>query len=304
MTYTERAPDVLWRPSTAAVEQSAMARYVAWPGHNHGVQASGCEDLWSWSVEHLDEFWASVWEFFDVRASQPYHAVLTERGMPGATWFPGARLNYAEQTFRHAMDERPALVVVAEGREPYDVSWAELRRQVGALTQRLREWGVRPGDRVAAYLPNIPEAVVALLATASVGAVWSRGAPEYGTQSVIDRFAQIAPTVLVVTDGYRNGGREVDRTREAAEIASALPSVRCVLAVPCLRPDGSQPADAVSWPDAVAGDAEPAFPSSGSSKASHWNELSTPMSWTTRGSSATTRSSATGSPCPRRRRDV
>lgn len=259
MTNTELAPDVLWRPPTAVVEQSTMARYIATLAHQRGVEISSYEDLWSWSVEHLDDFWASVWEFFDVRASRPYDAVLTDRAMPGTKWFPGARLNYAEQAFRCATDERPALVVVPEGREPYDVSWAELRRQVGVLAQRLREWGVRPGDRVAAYLPNIPEAVVAVLATASVGAVWSCCAPDYGTQSVIDRFRQIEPTVLLVTDGYRYGGRAVDRTQEAAEIARALPSVRRVVAVPYLRPDGSRPADAVSWPDAVAGDVEPVF---------------------------------------------
>jgi acetoacetyl-CoA synthetase len=236
-----------------------MARFVDWLRAWGRVDAADYEALWSWSVEHLDEFWAALWEFFAVRSSAPYETVLADASMPGARWFPGARLNYAEQVFAQETPERPALIAAAEGCAPFEVSWADLRRQVGALAARLREWGVTPGDRVAAYLPNVPEAVVALLATASVGAVWSCCAPDYGTQSVIDRFAQIEPAVLLVTDGYRYGGKRVDRRPEAAEIARSLPSLRRVVAVDHLFSDEPVPAGAVHWREAVSGHAELRF---------------------------------------------
>jgi acetoacetyl-CoA synthetase len=257
MTRTELAPELLWQPSTA--DQSLMAKFMGWLECERAVRAATYEELWTWSVEHLEEFWASLWEFFEVGAAQPADEVLTQRSLPGAVWFPRARLNYAEQVFRHATADRPALVALAEGREPYEVSWADLRGQVGALANQLREWGVRPGDRVGGYLPNIPETVVALLATASVGAVWSCCAPDYGTQSVIDRFAQIEPAVLIVTDGYCYGGRRIDRRAEAAEIARSLPSVRHILAVANLYPDDPPPSNCASWTAVVAGQAEPVF---------------------------------------------
>ena len=236
-----------------------MARFADWLRDRGRVDAADYEALWSWSVDHLDEFWASLWEFFAVRSSAPYEAVLADASMPGARWFPGARLNYAEQVFAQETSERPALIVAAEGSAPVEISWVELRRQVAALAARFREWGVTPGDRVAAYLPNIPETVVALLATASVGAVWSCCAPDYGTQSVIDRFAQIEPTVLLVTDGYRYGGKQIDRRHEAAEIARSLPSVRRVVAIDYLFTGEPVPDGAVRWSDALSGDAELRF---------------------------------------------
>jgi acetoacetyl-CoA synthetase len=243
----------------AGASESSMARFVDWLRSRGHVDVADYEALWTWSVEHLDLFWASLWEFFAVRSSAPYDAVLADASMPGARWFPGTRLNYAEQVFAQETLERPAVVGIAEGRAPAELSWADLRRQVGALAARLRDWGVGPGDRVAAYLPNIPEAVVALLATASVGAVWSCCAPDYGTQSVIDRFAQIEPAVLIVTDGYRYGGKQVDRRADAAEIARSLPSVRRVVAVDYVGAGGPVPRSAVRWSEAVSGDAELRF---------------------------------------------
>jgi acetoacetyl-CoA synthetase len=257
MTHTEQQGPVLLRLPPEAWE-SAMTRFIEWLDVEGRVTVSDYEELWSWSVEHLDDFWAALWEFFAVRASAPYDEVLSDASMPGATWFPGARLNYAEQVFAQASDSRSALIVTAEGTDPSEMSWAELRRQVGALAQQLRAWGVQPGDRVGAYLPNIPEAVVGLLASASIGAVWSCCPPDYGTQSVIDRFAQIEPTVLIVTDGYRYGGRQVDRRSEAAEIAGALPSVRRLVAVSYLfSPDPA--AAGAQWSDVVAGESDLAF---------------------------------------------
>ncbi|HZA00545.1 MAG TPA: acetoacetate--CoA ligase, partial [Acidimicrobiales bacterium] len=238
---------------------SAMARFIAWLSDGGRLDAADYEQLWTWSVEHPEEFWAALWDFFGVRSTSHPETVLADRSMPGATWFPGVRLNYAEQVFTQANPQRAALVVTAEGRDPVEVSWTELRRSVAGLAASLRAWGVKPGDRVGAYLPNIPEAVVGLLAAASVGAVWSCVAPDYGTQSVIDRFAQIEPVVLLVTDGYHWAGKRVDRRAEATEIAAALASVRQVVSVGHLFGDEPVPSGWLRWGDAVAPDAELAF---------------------------------------------
>src|SRR5437763_5851744 len=244
---------------TPGAADSAMARFITWLSAEDRIDVTDYEQLWTWSVDHPEEFWAALWDFFAVQSSGRGDTVLADRSMPEAKWFPGTRLNYAEQVFAQATPDRPALVVTAEGRDPVEVSWAELRRSVAGLAASLRSWGVRPGDRVGAYLPNVPEAVVGLLAAASVGAVWSCVAPDYGTQSVIDRFAQIEPAVLLVTDGYHWGGQRVDRRAEAAEIAAALPSVRQVVAIGHLFGDEPVPSGWRRWGDVAAGDAEPAF---------------------------------------------
>ncbi len=257
MPGTEDAPRLLSPPPARG--DSSMARFIEWLRSERRVDVSTYEELWSWSVEHLEEFWAAAWDFFGIRSSQRYDEVLRHRSMPGAAWFPGARLNYAQQVFEQAAADRPALIVTAEKCDPYEVSWPDLRRQVGALAQQLRDWGVQPGDRIGAYLPNIPQAVVAVLAAASIGAVWSCCAPDYGTQSVIDRFSQIEPVVLIVTDGYRYGGRVVDRRSEAAAIARALPSVRRVVGVSYVYDHEPPVSGVVPWNDAVAGDADLVF---------------------------------------------
>jgi len=239
--------------------ESAMARFIDWLAAEGRAEVSGYEQLWTWSVDHPDEFWPALWDFFAVRSSGRPDTVLADTAMPGAQWFPGVRLNYAEQAFAQATPDRAALVVTVEGGDPVEVSWAALQRSVAGLAHSLRAWGVRPGERVAAYLPNIPEAVVGLLAAASVGAVWSCVAPDYGTQSVIDRFAQIEPAVLLVTDGYHWAGRRVDRRSEAAEIAAALPSVRRVVAVGHLFGDEGTSGGTVPWRDAVAPDGDLVF---------------------------------------------
>ncbi len=177
------------------------------------------DDLWRWSVTDLEGFWGAVWDFFDVMASAPYERVLGRRGMPGAQWFPGARLSYAEHFFRGRDDAAVAIRHASELRELSTWSWGELREQTARLATGLRGLGVRPGDRVAAYMPNIPETIAAFLASASLGAVWSSAAPEFGARSVIDRFAQIKPKVLLAVDGYRYGGRDFDRETVVEQIA-------------------------------------------------------------------------------------
>ena len=187
----------------------------------------------------LDAFWSSIWDFFEVRAHAPYTAVLGSREMPGASWFPGAEMNYAEHALARR-DDHPALIARSETRgldRSTTVTYAELARQVAAVRAGLVKLGVTRGDRVVAYLPNIPEAVIALLATSSLGAIWSSCSPDFGTRAVVDRFSQLDPKVLFVVDGYRYGGRDFDRTPETGEIERSLPSLKATVVLPYLRPD-------------------------------------------------------------------
>jgi acetoacetyl-CoA synthetase len=249
---------VLWSPSTEASARTNFVRYLDWLEHTRGLRFSGYLDAWEWSTAHIEDFWGSLWDFFDVRASNPYDAVLRERRMPGAEWFPGARLSYAEHAFRNATDERPALLCASERRGLASVSWAELEAHVASVADALRGMGVRRGDRVAGYLPNIPEAVVALLACASLGAVWSSCSPDFGVQGVVERFRQIEPTVLFAVDGYTYGGRAVDRTEVVEELRGALPSLRHTVLIPYLNPD-AELSGAAPWDALLARRAELAF---------------------------------------------
>jgi acetoacetyl-CoA synthetase len=260
VTADSPAPAVLWTPTPGFARGTRIAGFARAVSERRGVEFGDPPDydaLWRWSVEHLDQFWAEVAEWSGVLPGVPDDEVLTSRAMPGAVWFPGRTVNYAEQALRNATADRPALVAVAEDAEPVEISWATLRGQVGALAATLRRLGVQSGDRVAGYLPNVPEAIVAFLGAASIGAVWSSCAPDFGTRAVLDRFAQIEPTVLVAVDGYRFNGKEYDRRDVVAELRAALPSVRTTIAVPRLVDD--VPDGALAWADAVAGTCEPEF---------------------------------------------
>ncbi len=212
------APPILWRPSPERIERAAITDYARWLERTRGLDLPDYESLWEWSVADLEGFWASIWERFDVIASAPYERVLGSREMPGAEWFPGARLNYAEHVLRPRGDGDVAIRHASELRRLGEVTQGELRGEVARVAGGLRALGVGPGDRVVAYLPNIPEAITAFLACASIGAIWSSCSPDFGARSVIDRFAQITPKVLLAVDGYRYGGKDFDRTpgREAA----------------------------------------------------------------------------------------
>ncbi|WP_347058424.1 acetoacetate--CoA ligase [Blastococcus sp. HT6-30] len=255
------APEILWQPTAESARATRIAAFARWVAERRGLSFGDPVDydrLWRWSVEHLDRFWGDVAEWTGVLPGVPDERVLTDRSMPGAVWFPGTTVNYAEQALRHATEEHPAIIAVAEDREPVEVSWAALRGQVGAFAATLRRLGVGRGDRVVGYLPNVPEAIVAFLGAASIGAVWSACAPDFGTRAVLDRFAQIEPTVLVAVDGYRFNGREHDRRDVVAELRAALPTVRTTIAVPRLFPD-EVPDGALPWADAVADEQDPAF---------------------------------------------
>ncbi len=214
-----------------------IRRYQDWLQTYRGQAFGDYDALWRWSITDLDAFWQSIWDYYDMQSSTPHQAVLDERQMPGARWFVGAQFNYARQVLRHADAAHaagmPAIVSHDErslGRgAPREMAWPELRRQVAALALHLQAQGVQPGDRVVAYLPNIPEAMVAFLATVSIGGVWSICAPDMGSNAVLDRFRQIEPKVLIACDGVSHGGRAQDRLAVVAQLRAALPTVRHLL---------------------------------------------------------------------------
>jgi acetoacetyl-CoA synthetase len=207
--------------------------YQRWLRETRGLSFNSYDALWRWSVDDLPAFWQSIWDYFDLQSPTPRTAVLAGGAMPGAQWFPGAQFNYAHQVFRHVDAAHtaglPAIISRNESGNHRELSWPELRRQVASMALHLRAQGLQPGDRVAAYLPNIPEAMVAFLAVVSLGGVWSICAPDMGTAAVLDRFKQIAPKVLIACDGVRYGGRDFDRVAVVAELRAALPSVQHVV---------------------------------------------------------------------------
>ena len=246
-------PRVLWSPPDDARTHTRVGRYLEWLATNRGLRFGDYQALWQWSVDDLEGFWGSVVDSFDVAFDVPPDRVLSSIHMPRARWFPGARLNWA----RHALrlidrgDDDVVVIAHSETRPEQRLTAAQLRDAVARVRAGLLRLGVGPGDRVAAYLPNVPEAAIALLATASIGAIWSSCAPEFGTRSVIDRFGQIEPAVLLSIDGYRYAGKDVDRTQEVAAIRAALPSLKATVVVPYLT-DGKAIPGAEPWNDLAA----------------------------------------------------
>jgi acetoacetyl-CoA synthetase len=228
------APEKLWEPSADAVESSQMTAYMRWLASERGVQLDDYHGLWSWSVDHLEDFWESIWDYFDIQSSGERTSVLSGNEMPGARWFEGTELNYAEHVFRGKDDDEVAVLHASELRELGEITWGELRRSVAQAAEGLRALGVERGDRVVAYVPNSPEALIAFLAASSLGAVWSSCSPDFGPSSVVDRFAQIEPKVMLAVDGYRYGGKDFDRLDTVAEIAGQIPSLERVVVVPYL----------------------------------------------------------------------
>ncbi|MFB8770031.1 acetoacetate--CoA ligase [Nocardiopsis alba] len=229
-------PRVLWEPDEERIESSNVVAFARWAAREKGVEAFGSggstavrdfdyDALWRWSVTDIDGFWASIWEFYGVRADTPYEAVLADRSMPGAEWFPGSTLNYARHVFEGRDDDTVAIRHATELRPLSEWTWGELRERTAAIASGLRRLGVGEGDRVAAYLPNLPETIAAFYAVASLGAIWSSCSPDFGVRSVIDRFAQIEPKVLLAVDGYRYGGKDFDRRPVVEELREALPTV-------------------------------------------------------------------------------
>ena len=247
---------LLWEPSEELKQQATLTRYMQWLEREKGLHVRDQEELWHWSVSHLEDFWASIWDFFSVKASRPYTSVLADRKMPGAQWFGGAELNYAEQVFRNASVGYPALLFQSERHPLRAVSWEELSRNVGSVANALRALGVKPGDRVVSYMANLPETVIAFLACASIGAVWSSCPPDFGTSSVIERFQQIEPKVLFAVDGYQYNGKEVDRRSVLSELQQALPTLHTTVLLPYLSKDTDTEGETsmVLWHDFLSSD--------------------------------------------------
>ena len=241
--------ELLWEPSAELVERSRLTEFIGWLKRERGLSFGGYDELWQWSVDDLDEFWSAIWEFFGVRADGDPSPVLASREMPGAQWFPNTSLNYAEHVFAGKRDEEVAILHASELRELRGMRWGELRSQVTAVAAGLRGLGVGRGDRVVAYMPNIPETIVAFLATASLGAVWSSCSPDFGPASVVDRFAQIEPKVLFAVDGYRYGGKDFDRREVVVRLQEAMPTLERTVVLPYLEPEPDLTGlrDAIVW---------------------------------------------------------
>ena len=242
---------LLWEPSPEAAGSSRIARYMEWLESERGLAFADYHELWRWSTTDIEAFWASIWDYFDVRSSTSYSSVLASRDMPGAQWFVGAELNYAEHVFRDRRPDDVAVIQASEVRPQSEITWRELHDQVASAAAGLRRLGVARGDRVVAYVPNVPEALVALLACASIGAVWSSCSPDFGPASAADRFKQVEPKVLIAANGYRYGGRDFDRLDAVAQLQEAIPTLEQTVVLRYLEgpADISRLSDAVVWDD-------------------------------------------------------
>jgi acetoacetyl-CoA synthetase len=255
------SPPVLWTPAPDVRARTRVGAYLAWLQRERELSFDDYATLHRWSTDDLDAFWSSVWQHFDVRSQSDPGPALADGRMPGARWFPTARMNWAEHCLRLSGRSAGDVVLVARSqtRDRVTLTADEMRDAVARARAGLLRLGVQPGDRIAAYLPNVPEAVIGLLAAASIGAVWSSCAPEFGTRSVVDRWSQIEPKVLLTIDGYRYGDREIDRAAEVAAIRAALPSLATTVVLPYLRADASRIQDSSTWAELTAEPAEPEF---------------------------------------------
>lgn len=248
---------ILWTPTEERIQRSSIKRYMNWLKEKKGLAFETHQALWNWSVEHLEEFWESVWEYCGIQSATPYRCVLEERKMPGAKWFLGATLNYAENVFRNERSDRPALLFRSELVPYREVTWKELKEKTAAVASALKKIGVKPGDRVVAYMPNIPETVIAFLACASIGAIWSSCSPDFGASSVIDRFQQIEPAVLFAIDGCQYNGKEFDKRPIVDELREKLPSLKKTILLPYLRKNAQAQDDSVLlWDEIIREKAE------------------------------------------------
>ena len=243
--------DVLWTPSAERIARANVTAFQEWLRRERGLRFEDYAALWRWSVQDLEAFWQALWDYFRIEATAPHDRVLGKRSMPGAEWFVGARLNYARHVLRAESAGGDALLYASEGQPVRSVSWDEFGNRVRVLATRMREMGIEPGDRVAAVLPNIPETVIAMLATTAIGAIWAVCSPDFGVRGVLDRLAALRPKLLICTDGYRYGGKEFDRRSEMDEIIGGLTDLQHVIFAPYLRPESPAALrrPAVVWPE-------------------------------------------------------
>ncbi|SMX85047.1 acetoacetate--CoA ligase [Brevibacterium aurantiacum] len=257
----------IWLPDPDQTPRPQIADFIDFANQRTGQAMAGFDDLWQWSVSDLDGFWGAVWDFFDVIADEPYTEVLADRSMPGATWFPGTRLNYAEHALRAGLDDaladEPAIITIKESGERTEITWRELRRQVGTLAAWLRGQGVEQGDRVVGYLPNTHHTLIAFLASASLGAIWSACAQDYAAEGAGTKLGQLEPKVLFAADGYLWNGQAFDRRDQVADLANRMPSLRAVVGVGNLGEEfideHGQITNLTTWDDVASGNVEPEF---------------------------------------------
>ncbi|AOW92066.1 acetoacetate--CoA ligase [Rhodococcus sp. WMMA185] len=260
------ATEPQWMPTEADVRNAAITDFAAFVSRRHGVTVDDYQALWHWSVSDPSAFWQDIWDYFDLRSATEFGPALADDSMPGAVWFPGAALNYVDQVFRNARADGPAIIYAGEAAPDRTIGWDELRTQVAALAATLRENGIGVGDRVVGYLPNIPEAVIAFLATASLGAVWAACGQDYSAPAALARLGQLEPKALITADGYRFGGKAHDRLDAVSHLRDELPSLALTVVTPNLGAapvdsaaagDGAMTADGiVSWTEATDRDAE------------------------------------------------
>ena len=243
---------LLWSPSDEFMQQSNMLRYMEWLKKEKQLSFEYYDELWEWSVTHVADFWESLWEYFEIKSKSPYTSVLEKpaQGMIGTKWFSGATVNYAKHIFRNRTEDSQAIIFQSETRSQQNITWAELEEKVSRVAAWLRSKGVVQGDRVVSLMPNIPETVVAFLAANSIGAIWSSCSPDFGNASITERFFQIAPKVLFVTDGYSYNGKLFDKISALQEIVKTLPSVEQVVMVPFIQTEIQVPGT-VSWSDVL-----------------------------------------------------
>lgn len=252
-------PALLWSPSPERIARSQLRRYMDWLARERNLHFADYHALWRWSVEDIEAFWASLWDYFQIKAYKPYTKVLGKREMPGAEWFIGAEVNFVDQVLRHETAERPAILYAAEQAPLREMSWVTMREQVASVAACLRRQGIKRGDRVVAYAPNTPQTLIAFLATASIGAIWSVCAPDMGLNAVLDRFRQIEPVALFAVPGCDYGGKHHDKTDVLAEMVAALPTLRNVILMPATGghcPNLPASLSQVQWDDIIAQPAE------------------------------------------------
>lgn len=231
--------DILWSPSSDFIQQSGLKKYENWLKDQFGLTFNNYEEFCQWSNNHFEDFWESLWKYFNVISHSDYESVIDSYEMPGARWFNGATINYAEHIFRQKSDDRPALIFANESGLKKEISWEELEDQVASIQAFLKSKGIQKGDRVAGYLPNTPETIACFLAVNSVGAVWSCCSPDFGINTVIDRFSQIEPKLFFTCDGYQYGGKQIDRLDEAQQIADSISSIETVVLISTLNDDST-----------------------------------------------------------------
>lgn len=249
---TVQEGDLLWQPSQEVIDNANITKYIHWLAENYNVHVKDYDELWLWSVTHIERFWLSIARFFDIQFIKEADSVLPEDVMPGTKWFEGAQLNYAHNIFHKRNDAQPMMIVKAEDQALREISWRDIEGQVNQLASALRAMGVEKGDRVVNFMPNRPETIVALLATASIGAIWSSCSPDFGAKSVLDRFVQIEPKVLFAVDAYRYGGKDFDRRSVVAELQDSLPTLQHTILVPHLAENTHGLKDTSIWDDVLS----------------------------------------------------